>query len=291
MRPVTLATSRLGPAIAVAACLVATPAEAALFRAADVSASIDLQSGSARDRTPDAAGDVVAELDLGVIPNATFVDSVANYGRLGASVFTASSPDITRAQGVAQADFDDEIVVTSTTLAHGTPIQVELQFWIDGTLTLQRDEFSASGDLARSNLSALVQASLIQNALGSQFVSLSVSDGRDGRDVVAAGGDSFTRLYSAGNTLQTAVFDTLVGNTLNIGGQIRVIGTSGAGTSARADFLNSAHLTLRGLTSADLRFIGTGNNRDYGVEVVPAPGGLLLLLTALGGIALRQRRA
>jgi hypothetical protein len=162
------------------------------------------------------------------------------------------------------------------------------QFWIDGTLTLQRDEFPDSGDLARSNLSALVQASLIQNAPGSQFVSLFVSEGRDRRGVVAAGGDSFTRLYSAGNTLQTAIFDTLVGNTLKIGGQIRVIATSGAGTSAWADFLNSAHLTLRGLTSTDLRFTGIGSNRDYGV--VPAPGGLVLLLTALGGIAVRRRR-
>jgi hypothetical protein len=290
MNTVTTGAPWRGPAIAAAACLLAMPAEAALFRAADVSASIDLRSASARDRTPDAAGDVAAELDFGVVPNATFVDSVANYGRLGASVFTASSPDITQAQGVAQANFDDEIIVTSTILAPGTPIQVELQFWIDGTLTLQRDGFPDSGDLARSNLSALVQASLIQNAPGSQFVSLFVSEGRDGRDVVAAGGDSFTRLYSAGNTLQTAIFDTLVGNTLNIGGQIRVIGTSGAGTSASADFLNSAHLTLRGLTSTDLRFTGIGSNRDYGVEVVPAPGGLVLLLTALGGIAMGRRR-
>ncbi|QHE76778.1 PEP-CTERM sorting domain-containing protein [Hydrogenophaga sp. PBL-H3] len=223
----------------------------------------------------------------------------ANYGDIGIylnSATQASTGEIsTYATAQASAGFWDQVLVSSSTLALGTPVDVMATLTLDGSAFA--DSTSISGQVTASSY-AWLQANYSIYGPGStgplvQFTACSASSPQ------FTGGCSL--VYSSNSITYSFSFQTLIGSLLLVQSDISGATYAAIGANADADAfpmnfgqvssLNSSHTYL---SAAGVDFIGeTGHNyllANTDPTPVSEPSSIVLLFAGLAAASILAKR-
>ncbi|WP_197046902.1 PEP-CTERM sorting domain-containing protein [Paucibacter sp. KBW04] len=169
--------------------------------------------------------------------------------------------------GTAQATFFDTLLVTSSTLAEGTPVSYRMDLSINGTLS--SPSFESGGYLSADGLAEM----RLRDKDSGQIATLSWDAKKNA-----------TGVYSL-------ILNTQVGHTLTINGMLYagadVSSYARTGRNAEADFYHSAYYQLAP-SVAGLNTTGLSGH-DFLATAVPEPASYLLLGLGLAGLGIRRR--
>ena len=169
---------------------------------------------------------------------------------------TDSVFDGTSSQASAGAFFSDTLLITSSTLAFGTPVQLQFDAALSASIT------GCGLNSAAHALAQLSSGSIIQ-------------------DVCEAANDIYQ---------PTSVVTTTVGAELQIFASLSVFAGAGAsGGTATADAANTLQFFLTPLDAFTF-LSASGNTYQRTTSTVPEPALLLLLGTGVLGVGVRRRR-
>lgn len=170
------------------------------------------------------------------------------------------------ANSTAQGTFFDTLLVSSSTLAFGTPVSYRLDLSINGTLS--SPSFEMGGFLSADGLAEM-----------------RLRD-RDSGEQASISWDA--KKQASG--VYSLTLNTRVGHTLNINGMLYAgayVSSSAINRSAEADFYHSAYYQLApsesGLNTTGL------SGHDFLAAAVPEPSSMLLLALGLALLPLRRR--
>lgn len=170
--------------------------------------------------------------------------------------------------GTAQANFYDTLLVTSSTLALGTPVSYRMDLSINGSLS--SPSFEMGGFLSADGLAEMK----LRDKDSGQIATLSWDAKKNA-----------TGVYSL-------ILNTQVGHTLTINGMLYAEGYVGSyaqtGRTAEADFYHSAYYQLTP-SVAGLNTTGLSGH-DFLATAVPEPSSYLLLALGLGLMGVYRRR-
>lgn len=211
----------------------------------------------------------------------------ANYGNVGiylnARTRASLGPISTYATASASASFSDEVLVSSSTLAPGTPIVATTTFTIDGRAQAQAT--SIVGEVTSSSYAWLrANYSIYQQGQVGPLVQFSGCSASSAQ--FTAGCDD---VYTSNSATYSFVFNTFIGALLLVGGDLtgQVNATVGANVAAGAfpmnfgtvSSLNSSHTYF---TAPNAIFVG-GAGHIYAAPV-PEPTSAAMLLAGIGAL-------